>query len=638
MWCCASPRLSDALRALRDSWTRPPFVGRRGLRAAARAWREAATNLHRASNQALALALAPMRELLVRLLDAWRATYDDELVEPIAQIGALVAVAPLRARTQLALERAWHARLAQNDPCDVEALVGTRWPKQSQTVFARLSALAKAPPDPRIPRRLLALRLPHQPYGTAISRILARTPTAELALLLDGYRDTAFGVARGALGNVKRRACDRTLLDAARAVLPTPAPPLRAEVGVFTDPADVGARSVAADELLARGDPRGEFAALQIAIIEGRADARGRKRCEALLAANLTRWLEPFPNAVPEGCRFERGYPIAVASTARGRALDLAIDHPDWATIEELAIDGRGADVPRLLGRMPRLRSLSTRDEVLAHLETSGRYPGLESLGTPTRWFPRDRAAFPNLGRHRRRVDTQNATPTRSFSGDAVALGLSAIAYVRLPYVDGIAMAIRHRGIGPSVMRFTLARDRGRGWLVSVVRDEPRAMIAWAGGDVPTANMIGPTLETLVAANVRQLASRADGRGKHALGEHLRVTRYPKLELGFDGPMLDLAALPEVQELGLSLRVCPVRLRILELGSGPGQLAREILIHCDVHTYVALDFSPAMHSIAAEHLEELASQVTFVTRDLREPDWPSGLGTFDAIVTFAGRA
>jgi len=35
-------------------------------------------------------------------------------------------------------------------------------------------------------------------------------------------------------------------------------------------------------------------------------------------------------------------------------------------------------------------------------------------------------------------------------------------------------------------------------------------------------------------------------------------------------------------------------LRILELGSGPGQLAREILLRCDVDTYVALDFSAAM--------------------------------------------
>ncbi|HEX3761863.1 MAG TPA: class I SAM-dependent methyltransferase [Kofleriaceae bacterium] len=75
------------------------------------------------------------------------------------------------------------------------------------------------------------------------------------------------------------------------------------------------------------------------------------------------------------------------------------------------------------------------------------------------------------------------------------------------------------------------------------------------------------------------------------------------------------------------------KLRILELGSGPGQLAREILVHCDVDIYVALDFSPAMHEIAAEHLGELASRVTFVVRDFREPAWPSDLGTFDAVVT-----
>lgn len=75
------------------------------------------------------------------------------------------------------------------------------------------------------------------------------------------------------------------------------------------------------------------------------------------------------------------------------------------------------------------------------------------------------------------------------------------------------------------------------------------------------------------------------------------------------------------------------KLRILELGSGPGQLAREIIVHCDVDTYVALDFSPAMHDIAAEYLGDLASRVTFLTRDFRDPAWPSDLGTFDAIVT-----
>ena len=75
------------------------------------------------------------------------------------------------------------------------------------------------------------------------------------------------------------------------------------------------------------------------------------------------------------------------------------------------------------------------------------------------------------------------------------------------------------------------------------------------------------------------------------------------------------------------------QLRILELGSGPGELAREILLHCDVASYTALDWSQAMHDMAAEHLGELAGRVSFVVRDFREPTWSANLGPFDAIVT-----
>jgi SAM-dependent methyltransferase len=75
------------------------------------------------------------------------------------------------------------------------------------------------------------------------------------------------------------------------------------------------------------------------------------------------------------------------------------------------------------------------------------------------------------------------------------------------------------------------------------------------------------------------------------------------------------------------------RLRILEVGSGPGHLAREILTHRDVAEYVALDFSDAMHELAREHLGELAAHVTFVTRNFRSPDWVAGLTGFDAVVT-----
>jgi SAM-dependent methyltransferase len=75
------------------------------------------------------------------------------------------------------------------------------------------------------------------------------------------------------------------------------------------------------------------------------------------------------------------------------------------------------------------------------------------------------------------------------------------------------------------------------------------------------------------------------------------------------------------------------QLCIVELGSGPGHLAREILTRCDVAEYVALDFSGAMHDLAREHLGELARRVAFVTRDFRTADWTADLAGFDAVVT-----
>ena len=74
-------------------------------------------------------------------------------------------------------------------------------------------------------------------------------------------------------------------------------------------------------------------------------------------------------------------------------------------------------------------------------------------------------------------------------------------------------------------------------------------------------------------------------------------------------------------------------LDVLDLGSGPGHLARAIVSRCEIRRYVALDFSNAMHDLARAHLGELAARVTFETRDFREPAWARGLGAFDAVVT-----
>jgi SAM-dependent methyltransferase len=72
---------------------------------------------------------------------------------------------------------------------------------------------------------------------------------------------------------------------------------------------------------------------------------------------------------------------------------------------------------------------------------------------------------------------------------------------------------------------------------------------------------------------------------------------------------------------------------ILELGSGPGFLAEHLLQTLPAISYVALDFSPAMHELAEERLGPLASRVEFVQRSFREADWTSDLGRFGCVVT-----
>lgn len=75
-------------------------------------------------------------------------------------------------------------------------------------------------------------------------------------------------------------------------------------------------------------------------------------------------------------------------------------------------------------------------------------------------------------------------------------------------------------------------------------------------------------------------------------------------------------------------------IHILELGSGPGFLAKHLLdAVSNIKRYVALDFSAPMHELARQRLGNQASSVEFVERSFLQPDWTDGLGTFDVVVT-----
>ena len=74
-------------------------------------------------------------------------------------------------------------------------------------------------------------------------------------------------------------------------------------------------------------------------------------------------------------------------------------------------------------------------------------------------------------------------------------------------------------------------------------------------------------------------------------------------------------------------------LSVIELGSGPGFLAQEILQQLPHVDYTALDFSKAMHALARERLGRLSGGVRFVDANFKHPNWNIGLPTFDAVIS-----
>ena len=79
--------------------------------------------------------------------------------------------------------------------------------------------------------------------------------------------------------------------------------------------------------------------------------------------------------------------------------------------------------------------------------------------------------------------------------------------------------------------------------------------------------------------------------------------------------------------------LCLNELSVLELGSGPGFLAQQILESLPNTTYTMLDFSLAMHELARQRLGHLVQNVHFVLANFKEEHWTSALQSFDAVVT-----
>jgi SAM-dependent methyltransferase len=59
---------------------------------------------------------------------------------------------------------------------------------------------------------------------------------------------------------------------------------------------------------------------------------------------------------------------------------------------------------------------------------------------------------------------------------------------------------------------------------------------------------------------------------------------------------------------------------IIELGSGPGVLAEQLLDRCQIERYWLVDFSREMHALARERLGD-EDRANYLLADFRDPDW-----------------
>ncbi len=71
---------------------------------------------------------------------------------------------------------------------------------------------------------------------------------------------------------------------------------------------------------------------------------------------------------------------------------------------------------------------------------------------------------------------------------------------------------------------------------------------------------------------------------------------------------------------------------VIELGSGAGHLAKELLATCRIASYAAIDVSPAIHDAAREHFGDAPQAVRFLVRDLLGEDWARELSPVDAVL------
>jgi uncharacterized protein (TIGR02996 family) len=346
---------------------------------------------------------------LDRLLDAWSLAPLPRLADMIDRVSLRSAATrpPLPTRGR-GFERAWMQRAASRDAGELGALLSTFADAGANALRLRMRVLLRFRADPRIGREVADLLLAPRHSPSAAQQWL---PSA--LALLDRHFDprTADGLTRVTGLDVDnrrstplRRILDETIrrrtwdlghppawerrtydrLCRIDRALPTPTPVSGSErlwQAVLASPHDPHPRQVHADFLLAHGDPRGEFIALQLLEKAGELGPEGRRRMNWLERTHAAEWLHDIGWAiVPGSAIFERGFVKHIRMRPEGVEENLALitTTTSWMTIESVADPTTGILCD------PRAQSLTafecSNEVAIAKLEEVARLPNVERL------------------------------------------------------------------------------------------------------------------------------------------------------------------------------------------------------------------------------------------------------------------
>lgn len=312
---------------------------------------------------------------LAALEDAWRACLDPEIADLIEALDVSLPLPKFAAPKKKAdLELQWAAFAKTASP---RGAVAIAWPAKWKDAQRRMRALYQRPRSPLLAAAVaqfaVADNVPYtsvgsQVFWTGVAWFLAEQgDMRQLDRLEQLERRIGIFTGRSELpASAALRALARpALAAAARAKLAGFAsPPPQAAIKLSLASADE--RAVAADQLLAAGDPRGEFITVQQRVV-AEPTPQLIKRQAALLKKHAKAWC---PSVVQrERCVFRGGVPVAGYLAYRSDSeLESLVGSPALATFETLIIDGSSLMGSRSIAKtvcavvraLPALRCLVT--------------------------------------------------------------------------------------------------------------------------------------------------------------------------------------------------------------------------------------------------------------------------------------